>query len=414
MSNKSVVAKAAGKLPVTVLSGFLGAGKSTVLNHVLQNRAGLKVAVIVNDMSEINVDAARVRLGEAALSRTEEKLVEMTNGCICCTLREDLLVEIARLAGEGRFDYLLIESTGISEPISVAETFTFADDAGRTLADIARLDTMVTVVDAKNFPLELMSRDSLAERNMGMDTHDERPVSLLHVDQIEFANVILLNKTDLMDGPEVVQLMELLRRMNPRAHMLPVTRGQVDPVEILNTGRFDLNEAEAMPGWLAEPREKPVPETLEYGIASFVYRARRPFHPERLWNRLMQGLPGVVRSKGTVWIASRFDVAGFWSLAGQTMQLDPAGLWWAVIPKEEWPDDPEVRREIDGAWAEGLGDRRQEFVVIGISMEEAALREGFDACLLTDAEMRGGDLLWQRFPDPLPPWPLLTAADATA
>lgn len=306
------------RLPVTVLSGFLGAGKTTTLNHVLANRQGLRVAVIVNDMSEVNIDASLVRGGDAALSRTEEKLVEMSNGCICCTLREDLLQEVAELARGGRFDYLLVESTGISEPMPVAETFTFADEAGQSLSDLAQLDTMVTVVDAQNFLRDFGSEDDLVDRKMGLSDEDERNVVDLLTDQVEFANVLLLNKCDQIDDAEKLTLLGILRNLNPRARIIETVRGQIDPKQIMGTGLFSLDEASAQPGWLEVPRGEESTETDEYGIASFVYRARRPFHAARLWENLdlEKGiLAGVLRSKGFLWLASRHDYAYAWSQA---------------------------------------------------------------------------------------------------
>ena len=336
------------KLPVTVLSGFLGAGKTTTLNHVLANRQGLRVAVIVNDMSEVNIDASLVRGGQAALSRTEEKLVEMSNGCICCTLREDLLQEVAELAKDGRFDYLLVESTGISEPMPVAETFTFADDAGQSLSDVAELDTMVTVVDAGNFLRDFGSEDDLVDRKMGLNDDDQRNVVDLLTDQVEFANVILLNKCDLIDEAEKITLLGILRNLNPQARIIETVRGGIDLAAIMGTGLFSLDEASAQPGWLGVPRGEEQPETDEYGISSFVYRARRPFHASRLWAKLdlEEGiLAGVIRSKGFLWIASRHDYAYAWSQAGVSVQINPAGLWWAAAPEEEWPEDVPVRRQ---------------------------------------------------------------------
>ncbi|MBL9161606.1 MAG: GTP-binding protein [Planctomycetaceae bacterium] len=393
------------ELPVTVLSGFLGAGKTTVLNHVLANRQGLRVAVIVNDMSEVNIDAALVRGGQAALSRTEEKLIEMTNGCICCTLREDLLQEVAALAKEGRFDYLLIESTGISEPMPVAETFTFEDEQGESLSAVAKLDTMVTVVDARNFLNDFGSADDLVDRSIGLSEEDVRNVVDLLVDQIEFANVILLNKCDLVDEAERMTLLGLLRNFNPRARIIEIERGQIDPKMILGTRLFDLGEASAQPGWLEVPRGAEQPETDEYGITSFVYRARRPFHAARLWRKLDEEdgiLASVVRSKGFMWLASRHDYAYVWSQAGVCVQLNLTGQWWAATPKEEWPGDAETIAEVTREFVEPFGDRRQEIVFIGLDMDRVVIESLLEECLLTDDEMAEGPAAWARYEDPLP------------
>jgi G3E family GTPase len=393
------------RLPVSVLSGFLGAGKTTVLNHVLANRAGLRVAVIVNDMSEVNIDATLVRDSAAALSRTEERLVEMTNGCICCTLREDLLLEVAELARDGRFDYLLIESTGISEPMPVAETFTFADDAGRSLADVARLDTMVTIVDAANFLRDFGSPDDLVDRSLGLSGNDTRTVVDLLVDQIEFADVLLLNKCDQANAADLGIIEGVLRQLNPRAKVLGIAHGFVEPREIMGTGLFNISEACTLPDWLAAPRGQEESEVDEYGVGSFVYRARRPFHPQRLWERIHAEdgiLSGVMRSKGFLWLATRHDQAIVWSQAGVCIQLNPAGTWWAATGADEWPDDPEtiadVRRDFEGHY----GDRRQEIVFIGVEMDQAAIEAQLEACLLAEAEMCLGTDAWQHFTDPIP------------
>jgi G3E family GTPase len=397
-----------GRLPVTVLSGFLGAGKTTVLNHVLSNRANLRVAVIVNDMSEVNIDAALVRSGSAALSRTEERIVEMTNGCICCTLREDLLLEVAELARDGRFDYLLIESTGISEPMPVAETFTFADEEGQSLSDIARLDTMVTVVDAGNFLLDFGSEEDLVDREIGLGEDDRRNVVDLLTDQIEFANILLLNKCDLLNEDQRRTVVGVLRNLNPKARIIETIRGEVDPRAILATGLFSMDEASAQPGWLEVPRGSEQPETDEYGITSFVYRARRPFHAGRVWNILDfedGALAGVLRSKGFLWLASQHDQALTWSQAGVSVQINPVGRWWGAVPEEEWPEDaPEnaellrdIRRDFEGPY----GDRRQELVFIGMELDRTRIETLLDACLLTDEELAAGPEAWAQFDDPI-------------
>ncbi|MEM7465591.1 MAG: zinc metallochaperone GTPase ZigA [Pseudomonadota bacterium] len=393
------------KLPVTVLSGFLGAGKTTVLSHILNNREGRKVAVIVNDMSEINIDSAIVQ-NEVSLNRSEEKLVEMSNGCICCTLREDLLLEVDKLAREGRFDYLVIESTGISEPLPVAETFTFADENGVSLSDISTLDTMVTVVDAVNFLRDYDEAKSLQETGESLGEEDERSVADLLVDQVEFADVILISKTDLTTPEEIDRLVAILKTLNTDAKIIPIAKGEVEMDEVLSTGLFDFARAQQAPGWLKEMRGEHVPETEEYGIGSFSYLARRPFHPEKFYNFLRE--PGkygkLIRSKGFFWLATRPEFAGNWSQAGGIARYGAAGMFWRAVPKENWPEDEEYLAAIKSHWEEPFGDMRQELVFIGQGLEQETMTEALDDCLLSEEELLKGKSYWMSLPDPFPPW----------
>lgn len=388
------------RIPVTVLSGYLGAGKTTIMNHVLNNRQGLRVAVIVNDLGEVNIDADLIRDG-GGLSRTDEKLVEMSNGCICCTLREDLLLEVEKLAREEKFDYILIESTGIGEPVPVAQTFTYVDEEnGVDLTRLTRLDTMVTVVDAAQFWKDYYSRESLMDRGQAAGDDDTRGIVHLLTDQVEFCDVLILNKVDLVTPAELERLEKALRAMQPEARLIHATHGQIDPTAILNTGLFDFEKASQSAGWIQELlKEEHTPETEEYGISSFVYRRKIPFHPERLLKWVQNYPNSIVRSKGLMWLATRNHMAVSFSHAGTSKQLSPAGLWVAALGQEEldYHFGGEVPRTPD--WDEKWGDRVTKLVFIGIDMDREQIESSLDEVLLTRDELNGN---WRELNDPLP------------
>jgi len=391
------------RVPVAVISGFLGAGKTTLIQRILNNPQGRRIAVIVNDIGEYSADA---KLMAGATLKHHSNITVLKNGCICCSLRDELAERITRIVESGQFDYIVVEATGISEPLPVAAGFFSDDQEGRTLDEIVRVDAMITVVDALNFPLDYEKGDTLGERRVALDPADDRSVADVLAEQVEFANVIIVNKTDLVDELELRRLEAVLHQLNPKAQLLPTTHGIVPMEAVLDTEAFDFEDASQASGWQRAliGHNNKATASDEFGLGSFVYRARRPFHPGRLWDALQEEMPGVIRVKGFFWLASRHNHAGIWSQAGHAFRDDLAGRWWASLPREEWPDEPVAQEEIRRLHEGPYGDRRQELVFIGAAMDRASIEQRLNQCLLDDVEMRLGQLGWEAFADPFSVW----------
>jgi G3E family GTPase len=389
------------RLPVAVISGFLGAGKTTLVDRILNNPQGRRIAVIVNDIGEYSAEA---KLLSGASLKHHRNVIELKNGCICCSLRDELAERISQIASSNQFDYILVEATGISEPLPVAAGFFSDDEFGVTLEDVVRVDAMITVVDALNFPLDFDKSDSLRDRRIALDPEDDRSVSDVLAEQVEFANIIIINKADLASSVELRRLEAVLYQLNPKAQLIQATHGIVPMESLLDTNAFEFEKASQASGWQRAIIGKKTPPASEFNLGSFVYRARRPFHPGRLWDALQEKMPGVIRVKGFFWLASRHNHAGIWSQAGHAFRDDLAGRWWASLPRDEWPEEPVAREEIHRLHQEPYGDRRQELVFIGAGMDRVAIEQRLNHCLLDDVEMRLGQVGWESFADPFSIW----------